>query len=60
MQALRDAGGDQQSNMEKMQEINASMRKDVRAVLTADQQAKFDAMPQGGRGGGGKKKDGGN
>jgi hypothetical protein len=30
--------------------------KEVRAVLTADQQAKFDAMaPQGGKGGGKKK-----
>ena len=58
MQALRDAGGDQQSNMAKMQEINASMRKDIRAVLTADQQAKFDAMGPGGRGGRGKKKEG--
>jgi periplasmic protein CpxP/Spy len=62
MQARRDGGGDPQSNMAAMQEINASMRKDIRAVLTADQQTKFDAMPQPGRGGGGGrgKKGGGN
>ncbi len=30
-------------------------QKDIRAVLTAEQQAKFDAMPQGGKGGGKKK-----
>jgi Spy/CpxP family protein refolding chaperone len=58
MQALRDGGGDPQSNMAAMQEINAGMRKDIRAVLTPDQQTKFDAMPQGGRGGKGKKKEG--
>jgi Spy/CpxP family protein refolding chaperone len=29
----------------------------VRALLTAEQQAKFDAMPQPGKGGGKKKKD---
>ena len=57
-QALRDGGGDPQANMPKMQEINAGMRKDIRAVLTADQQTKFDAMAQPGRGGKGKKKEG--
>lgn len=37
----------------KMQET----RDQVRAVLTAEQQAKFDAMPRGGPGGGKKKAD---
>ena len=32
-----------------------AVQKEVRAVLTAEQQAKFDAMPQGGKGGGKKK-----
>jgi len=42
----------------KGMEIMKSVRTKVRAVLTSDQQAKFDAMPQGGAGGkgGGKKK----
>lgn len=38
---------------EKMMEIMRESQKEVRAVLTAEQQAKFDAMPQGGRGQGG-------
>ena len=57
MQALRDGGGDPQTNRPKMQEINKKLHDDIRAVLTADQQAKFDAMPQPGRG---KKGGGGN
>lgn len=42
---------------EKMGEIMRESQKEVRAVLTAEQQAKFDAMPQMGRGqGGGERK----
>jgi Spy/CpxP family protein refolding chaperone len=48
----------QEERREKMGEMMAATRKDVRAVLTADQQKKFDDMPAPGRGGkgGGKKK----
>lgn len=45
-------GGDR----EKMGELMQASRKEVRAVLTAEQQKKFDDMPQRGGGGGGKKK----
>ncbi len=46
-------GGDR----EKMGEMMQATRKEVRAVLTPDQQKKFDDMPQGrGAGGGGGKK----
>jgi Spy/CpxP family protein refolding chaperone len=48
----REAAGDR----EKMGEIMQAAGKEVRAVLTPDQQKKFDEMPQGGRGGGGGKK----
>ncbi len=48
----------QEERATKGREIMQAMRKDVRAVLTADQQAKFDAMPMGGPGGKGKKKEG--
>ena len=43
----------------KMREITQSGRTEIRAVLTPEQQKKFDEMPQGrGAGGGkGKKKD---
>lgn len=38
----------------KMQAMRTDENKNIRALLTADQQTKFDAMPQrGGRGGGG-------
>jgi Spy/CpxP family protein refolding chaperone len=51
----------QEERREKGREIMTTLRKDVAALLTAEQKAKFDAMPQGGRGpggggGGGKKK----
>jgi len=49
----------QDERREKGREIMMASQKDIRAVLTAEQQAKFDAMPQGGPGGG-KKKGGGN
>ncbi len=48
-------GLSQEERREKGMELMASARKDVRAILTPDQQKKFDAMPQGGRGGGKKK-----
>jgi len=40
---------------EKGMEMQKKQREDIRAVLTPEQQAKFDAMPTGG--GGKKKKD---
>jgi Spy/CpxP family protein refolding chaperone len=40
---------------DKMREIGQKVRTDIRAVLTPDQQKKFDEMPQGR--GGKKKKD---
>ena len=47
----------QDERREKGREVMMAANKEVRAVLTADQQAKFDAMaPQGGKGGGGGKK----
>ncbi len=49
----------QDERREKSGPLMMATRKEVRAVLTAEQQAKFDAMPQGGKGGdkgGGKKK----
>lgn len=45
-----------QDDMEKRREIGTKARADIRAVLTAEQQTKFDALPQGGKGGGQKKK----
>jgi Spy/CpxP family protein refolding chaperone len=56
-QAVRGSGGDQQANQAKMQELNTKLRADIRALLTEEQQKKFDAMPQGrgqGRGQGGQ------
>jgi protein CpxP len=59
LQALRPAGaakdGDREAmraNREKMQALQKSTRGEIRAVLTADQQSKFDAMPEPARGGG--------
>ncbi len=46
----------QEERREKGMAIREAANKEIRAVLTAEQQAKFDAMPQGGKGGG-KKKD---
>lgn len=48
----------QEERMEKGREIRQAYMKEIRALLTPEQQAKFDAMPQGGRGGGGGKKKG--
>jgi Spy/CpxP family protein refolding chaperone len=48
-------GLSQEDRREKGMELMASARKEVRAVLTPEQQKKFDDMPQGGRGGGKKK-----
>jgi Spy/CpxP family protein refolding chaperone len=46
-EAMQGAQGDQ----EKMREVMTKQRADIRAVLTAEQQKKFDDMPQGGKGG---------
>jgi hypothetical protein len=47
----------QEERREKGMEIRTAANKEIRALLTADQQKKFDDMPQGGPGGkGGKKK----
>ena len=55
MDSLRTAIGDDFGAMrEKMAPITATYNAKVKAVLTADQQKAFDAMPQGrGPGGGG-------
>ena len=51
----------QEERREKGREIMMASQKEIRAVLTAEQQAKYDAMPMGGPGGpGGGKKKGGN
>lgn len=42
----------QEERREKMGEILRNTQKEIRAVLTPEQQKKFDAMPQGGRGDG--------
>lgn len=53
--SLRAAAGDDfQSMIPKMQALRTSNQAKIKAVLTADQQKQFDAMPQGrGPGGGG-------
>ena len=43
----------QEERREKGQAIRAAANKEIHALLTAEQQVKFDAMPQGGRGQGG-------
>ncbi|MEO8886026.1 MAG: hypothetical protein ABI367_08185 [Mucilaginibacter sp.] len=55
MDSLRTAAnGDMSSMREKMQPMRAATNAKIKAVLTADQQKQFDAMPQGrGRGPGG-------
>ena len=45
----------QEDRQTKGPELRAALNKDIRALLTPEQQTKFDAMPQGGRGGGKKK-----
>lgn len=55
MQGLQ--GASQEDRQAKMREIMQSSRTQIRAVLTPEQQKKYDEMPQGrGQGGGGKKK----
>lgn len=51
-------GLSQEERREKMMEIMRDSQKEIRGVLTTEQQAKFDAMPQMGRGqgGGGERK----
>ena len=55
MADMRSSGEDMQTLMPKMQAMRADENKQIRALLTPDQQTKFDAMPQrgGGRPGGG-------
>jgi len=48
-------GLSQEDRREKGMALMQDARKEVRAVLTPEQQKKFDEMPQGGRGGGKKK-----
>lgn len=52
----------QDATREQRMEVGQAANKEIRALLTAEQQTKFDAMPAPGRGGpgGGKKKGGGN
>ncbi len=57
--AMRDGGGDQQANREKMMASMQATRDQVRAVLTDEQKTKFDAMPQRGGRGEGRGRDGG-
>jgi hypothetical protein len=54
MQAARSAGdgGDRQAMRAKMEEMTKATHGQVRALLTADQQKKFDEMPAPARGGG--------
>src|SRR4051812_41237034 len=47
----------QEEMREKGREIAQAANKDIRALLTAEQQTKFDAMPAPGGKGGKKKKD---
>lgn len=55
MQGLQ--GASQEDRQAKMREIMQSSRTQIRAVLTPEQQKKYDEMPQGrGQGGGGRKK----
>ena len=51
MQAIPQDDADRRT---KSTEIRAAANKEIRALLTAEQQVKFDAMPQGGRGQGGQ------
>ncbi len=54
MQGLRGGGGTREEMQAKMQDIQKSTHDQIRALLTEDQQKKFDAMPpppMGGRGG---------
>jgi Spy/CpxP family protein refolding chaperone len=65
MQALRSGGGSPEETMAKRQTIQTSTNDQIRALLTPDQQTKFDAMPppalgRGGRRGGGPGGPGGN
>ena len=54
----------QDATREQRMEIGTNANKEIRALLTAEQQTKFDAMPAPGRGGGGQggggRKKGGN
>jgi periplasmic protein CpxP/Spy len=56
------SGPPDEATMAKMQEVGKAARAEVRALLTPEQQPKFDAMPQrgpgsrGGPGGGGERR----
>ncbi|MSU65064.1 MAG: hypothetical protein EXS38_02935 [Opitutus sp.] len=56
LKGARDSDGDKKANRKKMQQATQATRSQVRAVLTDEQQKKFDAMPQERRGGKGRKK----
>jgi Spy/CpxP family protein refolding chaperone len=59
MTALRaDQAMSREDRMAKMQEIGKATNDAIKAILTAEQQPKFDAMPQPGRGGPGGGKGG--
>ncbi len=47
------AGDDMQSAFPKMQAVRTEASAKIKALLTADQQKQFDAIPQRGPGGGG-------
>lgn len=57
-QAADMQGVAQEDRQTKGAEIRTAANKAIRALLTPEQATKFDAMPQGGRGGGGGKKKG--
>ena len=50
MQALRSGAGTPEETMVKRQALQKSTHDQIRALLTADQQTKFDAMPPPGPG----------
>ena len=56
MKSARNREGDKKANRQEMQQAMRATREQVRAVLTDEQQKKFDAMPQERREGKGRKK----
>jgi Spy/CpxP family protein refolding chaperone len=52
MEGMRQADGDRAANREKMQQAMQATRDQVQSVLTDEQKKKFEALPQGGPGGG--------
>jgi Spy/CpxP family protein refolding chaperone len=51
MRGMRDDQSAPEDRRAKMEEMMKSMRAEIRALLTPEQQAKFDAMPPPGPGG---------